>query len=149
MSSEAGVVPHTRTALVVGALLVVLYLLLSGLVVLVAGGLGNRFGPGPVFVATSVAAVLTWFVAGWFGSSSLRAAGEGRARAGVSAATGAAVGYLVVPGLLAGAGLLLAGAGLMAFLAGPVLSAVLAGAVAGLAAAVAPHAPAPTPYAGA
>ncbi len=139
---------HTRTVVLAGGLLVVLYLLLSGLVVLVAGGLGNRYGPGPVFVGTAAAAVLTWFLAGWFGSATVRSEGEGRTTSGVSAATGAALGYLLVPGLLAGAGLLLAGAGLLSFLTGPVLSALLAGAVAGLAAAVAPHAPAPTPYAG-
>lgn len=139
---------HTRTAVLAGGLLVVLYLLLSGLVVLVAGGLGGRYGPGPVFVGTAAAAVLTWFVAGWFGSVRVRSEGEGRATAGVSAAAGAALGYLLVPGLLAGAGLLLAGAGLLSFLTGPVLSALLAGVVAGLAAVVAPHAPAPTPYTG-
>ncbi|WP_380164507.1 hypothetical protein [Jannaschia sp. R86511] len=139
---------HTRTVVLVAVLLVVLLLLLGGLVALLADGLASRVGAGPVFVITSVGAVLTWFLAGWFGSETARRAGEGRAVSGLSAATGAAAGYLLVPGLLAVVGLLATGAGVLTFLTGPVLSTVLAGAVGGLAAAVAPHAPAPAPYSG-
>jgi MFS family permease len=142
------VVLHTRTVGVVGLLLVVLFLLLGGVVALLADALADRFGTGPVFVTTSAAAVLTWFLAGWFGSVRLRAAGEGRPRAAASAAAGAAAGYLLVPGLLSAVGLMVSGAGPTALLTGPVLSALLAGAVAAGAATVAPHARPPAPYVG-
>ena len=116
---------------------------------LLAVALTDRLGAAAVAVLTSVAAVLTWLAAGWFGSASARAAGAGRPVAGLSAAAGGAAGYLVVPGLLSVVGLLATGAGAGAVLAGPVLSALLAGAAAGGAAAAAPHAPAPAPYQGA
>lgn len=139
---------HARTVVLVGVLLVVLFLLLGGLVVLLADGVAASVGPGPVFVLTSGAAVLTWFAAGWFGTTSVRRSGDGRAVSVPNAVVGAGLGYLVLPGLLAVVGLLATGAGALAFVTGPLLGTVLAGAVAGLAAALGPHSPAPTPYSG-
>lgn len=149
MGGPGGTAGLDTRAVLTGALAVaVLYVLLSAIAALAADPLADRVGAGPVFLATSVLAVLTWAAAGWIATSRLRRRGAPRATSGLSAAAGVALGYLCVPGLLAAAGLMLSDAGVLAMLRGPLLSTLLAGAVAGVAALLAPRAPAPAPYVG-
>lgn len=138
---------HVRTAATAGLLVVLGYVLLALLAALVSPPLVDRFGAGAVGTTASGLAVVSWAAAGWFGTRALRSSGTTRRRTVASAAVGAGVGYLAVPGLLGVVGLVLVGAPLTALLAGPLLSTVLVAAVAGLAAALGRHAPAPALYA--
>lgn len=144
--SVRGARVHLPSSVRVAVLLALLYVLLSAVVLLVAGAVSAQVGRGPVGAVVAVLAVVSWAAAGWLGTRQHRADGAPRLGSAASAGVGGVLGYGAVPGLLATVGLLLSGAGAAQLATGPLLSTLLAGAVAALAAGLSPHAPPPAPY---